>query len=425
MYKRVIKKVKKKKNLDKRNEKGLSTIVATLLIILLTLVAVGIIWVVIRNVIQSNTEQISLGKFTLDLEIKDVLVNFTNHSLNIKIKRNAGEGEISGLDFIVEDGDNTEVVESNLSLKELEERTINLPLSSSINISKIQKVSVAPIFKLESGKEVIGDVKDEYTAGPGGLRILTCTLECAGKNCGNDGCGGSCLPGCTLPQTCNSNGQCLSPTWQTGLISWWRFNGNALDFIGVNHGTVNGATLMNTGCKSGQCYSFDGVNDYINLPDSNLFDFPANTDFTVSLWASRHGVVSFGYLGLFSHGAGSDTTVGYDIRTTGSGADLFFEISNGTVRKSMAYINAFTTLNVLHHIAVVADRDGYATFYYDGSQVGVPMNISTHNVNLISDVNTIGNWYSYYWNGSIDEVMVWNKSLSSTEIQQLYTYSYN
>ena len=40
----------------KNNKKGLSTIVATLLIILLTLVAVGIIWIVIRNVVQTGTD---------------------------------------------------------------------------------------------------------------------------------------------------------------------------------------------------------------------------------------------------------------------------------------------------------------------------------------------------------------------------------
>jgi len=147
--------------MKRENKKGLSTIVATLLIILLTLVAVGIIWVVVRNVIQSGSEQISLGKFTLNLEIKSVVVNVTNSSVSVKIKRNPGEGEISGLEFIVEDGASTEVVEYNNSLVELEERTIILPLTV-VNMNNIQKVSVAPVFMLESGKEVIGDVKDDY-----------------------------------------------------------------------------------------------------------------------------------------------------------------------------------------------------------------------------------------------------------------------
>jgi hypothetical protein len=88
--------------LKRIDSKGLSTIVATLLIILLTLVAVGIVWVVVRNVIQNGAEQVSLGKFTLDLEIKNIVRDNNNNSMNIKLKRNAGDGQLSGIVFISE-----------------------------------------------------------------------------------------------------------------------------------------------------------------------------------------------------------------------------------------------------------------------------------------------------------------------------------
>ena len=44
------------------NSRGLSTIIATLLILLLVLIAVGIIWIIVKNVIQGGAEQISSGK---------------------------------------------------------------------------------------------------------------------------------------------------------------------------------------------------------------------------------------------------------------------------------------------------------------------------------------------------------------------------
>ena len=50
-------------------KRGLSGIVATLLIILLVIVAVGIVWVVVRNVVQEGSEQISFGRFTTNVEI--------------------------------------------------------------------------------------------------------------------------------------------------------------------------------------------------------------------------------------------------------------------------------------------------------------------------------------------------------------------
>jgi len=56
------------------SKRGLSAIVATLLIILLTLIAVGIIWVVIRNVVQSGAEQVDLGTKCIAIELSAITV---------------------------------------------------------------------------------------------------------------------------------------------------------------------------------------------------------------------------------------------------------------------------------------------------------------------------------------------------------------
>jgi len=207
---------KKKSDKKKESEKGLSTVVATLLLILLTLVAVGVIWVVVRNVIQSNSEQVFLGKYTLNLEItKTQRIN--DSTLNVTVKRNAGEGEFIGMNFVVEDDANTEVIKKYFLLKELETQRFQL-FFNIINATKAKKISVVPIFKLESGKEVNGDVKDEYDIS----NKSTCTAEtdtvfCSrlGKNCnsltGTDNCGnsrtvsicGTCPTGYTCPSgTC-------------------------------------------------------------------------------------------------------------------------------------------------------------------------------------------------------------------------------
>jgi len=200
---------------ERKNKRGLSTIVATLLIILLTLVAVGIIWVVVRNVIQGGAEQISLGKFTLDLEIRSVARNAGTNSMDIKLKRNPGEGELSGLVFIAVGDENTEIVNvTDLTLRQLEERTFNINLTSSTNVSGLEKVAVAPIFVTESGEEVIGDIADEYYfSNPTEDGGVECINNCSilGYNCGiQNVCGtltncGNCLAG----YDCNSTGQCV------------------------------------------------------------------------------------------------------------------------------------------------------------------------------------------------------------------------
>jgi hypothetical protein len=112
-------------------------------------------------------------------------------ALNVKVKRNVGDGEFVGINFVIDDGDNVEVIKTNTSLNELETKNFYIFLIE-INASKIKKISIVPVFRLESGKEVNGDVKDEYTISSAISGISSCTPNCVGKVCGSDGCGGSC-----------------------------------------------------------------------------------------------------------------------------------------------------------------------------------------------------------------------------------------
>lgn len=79
-----------------QNRKGLSAIIATLLIILLTLVAVGIIWVVIRNVIQGGAESIDLSSKCIAVELNAVTVTDLGSGLyNVTLRRGSdSQGDI-------------------------------------------------------------------------------------------------------------------------------------------------------------------------------------------------------------------------------------------------------------------------------------------------------------------------------------------
>ena len=62
------------------------------------------------------------------------------------------------------------------------------------------------------------------------------------------------------------------------LIAYWPADGDAKDNIGGHNGNLINGTAFGTG-KLGQAFSFDGVDDYIDL--GNWFTFQ---DFTVSMW---------------------------------------------------------------------------------------------------------------------------------------------
>ena len=102
----------------------MSTIVISILLIALALVAIGTIFIVIKNIISESTENTSLGKYTIRLKISSV--NVENQIIKVKVKREPGVANLSGIRFVVDDGQNSEIFDRNTTIKELEENTFTL-----------------------------------------------------------------------------------------------------------------------------------------------------------------------------------------------------------------------------------------------------------------------------------------------------------
>ena len=79
----------------------------------------------------------------------------------------------------------------------------------------------------------------------------------------------------------------LQADLNNGLVAWYPFDGNASDMSGNgNHGTVHGATLgIDRNGRANRAYSFDGVNDYIELESLKGDNFRfAFSNVTLSAW---------------------------------------------------------------------------------------------------------------------------------------------
>jgi hypothetical protein len=77
----------------------------------------------------------------------------------VVVRRNPGQGNYIGMNFIFSDGTNSEIIKENYTLQELEERSFIFTLTE-ISTNNLTTISVAPIFKLSSGKEAVGDIAD-------------------------------------------------------------------------------------------------------------------------------------------------------------------------------------------------------------------------------------------------------------------------
>ena len=261
-----------------------------------------------------------------------------------------------------------------------------------------------------------GSATQSCTIGNGtGTQSRTCTNgtwssfnPCAVSTC-NSGyqiSGNSCVA-ITNPTTTSS--------LQTGLISWWKLNGNAQDSVGINHGTVSGATLTNTNCKSGQCYNFDGINDYIDYGYGTSLNI--QNSFTISAWVnsnrnndmvifSKHASSgNYGYALWWD----ANNDIEWDLSTTGSnwyGGDT---PAGGISQNTWYHVVATYDLN---HMRVYINGTASGG-HFPRAQTG---NIYTSSASTKLGSRTGGNYFS----GTIDEVMIWTRALSSNEIQELY-----
>ncbi len=243
------------------NKKGLSTIVVTLILIVVSLVAVAIFWVVVRNLLQTGTEGIGLGRYTLSGNIKNVNLDNSTNNVSLTVERNPGQGEINGIEFIFSDGTDSEVVKETISMKELESRKFYFHLTK-LNVSNLISISIAFLIK-ENDKETLGDIVDKYNVGEGGgttgggtCSPATCSglgYECG--NWGNGSCSGTLNCGtCGTGQTCNANGICQTGSCTPATCSALGHNCGS----GYANGTCSGTLNCGT-CPSGQSCNASGM----------------------------------------------------------------------------------------------------------------------------------------------------------------------
>jgi len=140
-----------------KNKKGLSDIIVTLLIILLVLAAIGVVWVVVRNVIARGVNQINYDSKCLEVNLE--LVSFGPSDdpdvQSIIILKRTGTGDtLQGVKMVFSNPDN----EFSMVLDEL----IDIEVLGSVSIEigedvvipeNSNKIEVTPYFLDEVGSE--------------------------------------------------------------------------------------------------------------------------------------------------------------------------------------------------------------------------------------------------------------------------------
>jgi len=211
----------------------------------------------------------------------------------------------------------------------------------------------------------------------------------------------------------------------TRLEAWWPFEGDCADESGNgNHGTVHGATLMaNRFGHSDSAYEFDGVNDYVDIGKGVKPSLPI----TVSSWVK----IANGGL-VFRNDAYDDGSYRYGVALHCDGGYLSGYIFEGfsapSNRRNKNSYDAVVTQGAWHHVAAVFRSIHDIRLYCDGIEVagsshgegsGLRYSPSGHGALGLYYTNT-GGPRSRYFDGSMDDLMVYAGALSDEEILELF-----
>jgi len=228
-------------------------------------------------------------------------------------------------------------------------------------------------------------------------------------------------------------------TWfnKTGLVGYWKFsegNGTVAYDISSNGVNQNNGTLTNFNFnansgwgegKYGKALLFDGSDDYVDAGNviKNL------TNFAFSFWIKIDTFSNPAYMTPFgqSDAIYPSATNAFNF-FTGSASDSFGLQGEWTDGSNLDMrVNIPFGVGVWKHIAVT----------YDGSNViqyvdGLLLNQKSYSSKSIGNSNSLlfgkgyaqpGSLVTTYFDGTIDEVMIYNRTLSLGEISEIYNNS--
>lgn len=202
-----------------------------------------------------------------------------------------------------------------------------------------------------------------------------------------------------------------------------------------NNGFLSGGTSFDSNLKT---LVFNGSNGYVNIPNSSSLDITGNS-VTLSAWVyvlnhtsgTFRGIITKGYGPIYG---GDPVYGGYSLHVRPPGEyQLWFDIANNPNRDGYNPIGTgFLNLNALWpnssgppstrwHNVVCTFNSPSMSIYLNGYSIDTPKNSSVSTIGSTSQPVWIGRLPGYqYFQGYIQHVMIYNKSLTASEVLHNY-----
>jgi hypothetical protein len=391
-------------------KKGISTIIATVLIVLITVASVTILWLGVYPIIGKVmfTEDINL-RLTIDKDATYTVFDKDNGLLSVRVQRGSDDANIVALKFIIDIKGDSQVYK-RYNVPGVNEAGVYLFAVGFVD--EVSSVKVVPIY-LSYGEEIEGSYNSFYED----------IYESSGA----------------LAASIGKSQSYVSeeyPGLGDGLVFYYSFDednvGGVFDYSGNGHtGTVTNAVWTATG-KKGGAFEFDGEGDYIDFLLKDTLGTETSGDKTIAFWAKPEckslGSPPFDNKNSIVFGSEDNYYINfYDICGSGDNLKVFYTDSMSSQRFDFIAIEE----NVWHYYVLsigIFGNNVDSVLYIDGSIVDQEGSSGGHGVidnNFYVGTNSFAGSAegSNSLQGTLDEFRIYNRVLDEEEVANLYLAS--
>ncbi len=383
-------------------KRGIASLIATVLMILITIAAVGVIAQVVVPLVKDNLQTAgtcSNAKLSVDTEYGYSVYDLNNNVLSVSLTRGAEEMNLAGFQLkLTSTNGQSKIAEVReggsygfISSAEMPERNsvkVYLVNASALNISNINKVGVAPIIQVGKTSTVCG-IESGLVEIP----------ESSAQINFSEGYGGS-------PQQTPPN------VWE-GLSFYWNFNENSGNTAVDQINGVNGMARCSYGGASVSPWSPGKIGNALNMTtDPGGFCSPVWMEIPIGSnpqwfsWANG-GTLSFWVIPTSTTGTSSvfSKTYGVSIRLNNG----IFETNRFEQTTEYWYSSTTTIVPGNWYFVTVTSNSTEGKIFINGNEEGtMGYSMPSSSAPAITDGLVM------------DEMMAWNRTLSLSEIQYIY-----
>jgi hypothetical protein len=213
----------------------------------------------------------------------------------------------------------------------------------------------------------------------------------------------------TIGEDCNSCqndcGQCPAQNkpLPSGYIAYWKFDGDANDQTGAYNGNIVGSPQFMTNGVQGQALDLNGASDFVEVANPS---WSFNT-LTISAWIKP--VVS---PSLYDY-----------IIMSGSVFSMSLHVRWDLNRIQFLYGDGTNTDYARNYVTPPTDTWSHLLITYDAGSSKLYLNglLNSTDVRMNYNATTLGNIeIGRYWEGQLDEVMIYDRAINATEVQMIY-----